>query len=166
MTLLDRMIAFLEQRGCWYRHDVHPLSYTARETALADHVPPRSFAKTVVVHHADGFALAVLPADRIVNLSELREAFGSANLRLATETEVSSLFGDCDLGAMPPFGNGALYNIPVYADGLLMAEETIHFNAGTHRDVIRLKVEDWCELVRPNVLALSTGRTMGAGAGR
>jgi len=91
---------------CWYRHDVHPLSFTARETALADHVPPRCFAKTVIVHFDRDYAMAALPADRGVNLDELRDAFGCGHLRLATEHEVAELFADCELGAMPPMGNG------------------------------------------------------------
>ena len=151
MPLLDRLVAFLEKRGCWYRHDVHPLSFTARETALADHVPPRCFAKTVIVHFDRDYAMAALPA-----------AFGCGHLRLATEHEVAELFADCELGAMPPMGNGTLYEMPVYCDGLLMAEEAICFNAGTHRDVIRLRVEDWCELVHPRVLAFSAGRAAAA----
>jgi Ala-tRNA(Pro) deacylase len=162
MPLLDRLVAFLELRGCWYRHDVHPLSFTARETALADHVPPRCFAKTVIVHFDQDYAMAALPADRGVNLDELRDAFGCGHLRLATEHEVAELFADCELGAMPPMGNGTLYDMPVYCDGLLMAEEAICFNAGTHRDVIRLRVEDWCELVHPRVLAFSAGRAAAA----
>jgi Ala-tRNA(Pro) deacylase len=164
MKLLDRLTAFLELRGSWYRHDVHPLSFTARETALADHVPPRSFAKTVIVYFEDGYAMAVVPADRAVNLDDLRSSFGCSHLRLATEKEVAELFSDCELGAMPPMGNGTLYEMPVYCDGLLMAEDTISFNAGTHHDVVRLKMDTWCELVRPQVLAFSSTKTAGANA--
>jgi prolyl-tRNA editing enzyme YbaK/EbsC (Cys-tRNA(Pro) deacylase) len=40
-------------------------------------------------------------------------------------------------------------------DGLLMAEDVISFNAGTHRDVIRMNTEDWEQLVKPSVLAFS-----------
>lgn len=155
MTTLDRLIALLEMREVAYQHDEHPLTYTARETAVADKVPPRCFAKTVVVHFEDGFAMAVLPADRIVDLEELRLAFGSRHLRLATEAELARLFPECELGAMPPLGNGALFDLPVWVDGLLMAEESICFNAGTHRDVIRMGVEDWEEIVRPQVLAFA-----------
>jgi Ala-tRNA(Pro) deacylase len=164
MIILDRLISYLELRGCWYRHDVHRLSFTARETAIADHISPRSFAKAVIVHFEEGFAMAVLPADRAVDLGELRAAFGCSHLRLAMEREIAELFADCDLGAMPPMGNGTLYEIPVYADGLLMAEDTISFNAGTHRDVIRMKVDDWSDLVRPRVLAFSSSRAARAGA--
>jgi len=114
------------------------------------------------VHFDRDYAMAALPADRGVNLDELRDAFGCGHLRLATEHEVAELFADCELGAMPPMGNGTLYEMPVYCDGLLMAEEAICFNAGTHRDVIRVRVEDWCELVHPRVLAFSAGRAVAA----
>lgn len=155
MTTLDRLIALLEMREISYTHDLHPLTYTARETASAEHVPPRCFAKTVVVHYSDGYAMAVLPADRHVDLEELRLAFGSRTLRLATETELQELFPECELGAMPPLGNGTLFDMPVWADGLVLAEEQICFNAGTHRDVVRMTTEDWEQLVKPSVLAFA-----------
>ena len=155
MKTLDRLIALLEMRDVFYRHDRHPLSYTARETARAEHIPPRSFAKVVVVHCEDGYALTVLPADRIVDLDELREAFGTRHLRLATENELQELFPECELGAMPPFGNGTLFEYPVWVDGLLMAEELISFNAGTHRDVVMMNTEDWEQIVKPSVLAFA-----------
>ena len=159
MKTLDRLIAFLEMRQVYYRHDRHPLSYTARETARAEHVPPRSFAKVVVVHSEEGYAMAVLPADRIVDLEELRVAFGSRHLRLATEHELGELFADCELGAMPPFGNGTLYDMPTWVDGLLMAEEMISFNGGTHRDVMQMNTEDWEQTVKPSVLAFAHAAT-------
>jgi Ala-tRNA(Pro) deacylase len=155
MKNLDRLIALLEMRGVHYEHDHHTLSYTARETARVDHVPPRSFAKVVVVHSEDGFAITVLPADRIVDLEELREALGSRHLRLATERELDELFPECELGAMAPFGNGTLSELPVWVDGLLLAEETISFNAGTHRDVVQMNTEDWEQIVKPSVLAFA-----------
>jgi Ala-tRNA(Pro) deacylase len=155
MTTLDRLIAMLEMRGIWYHHDLHPTAFTARETANAEHVPPRSFAKTVIVHFEDGYAMTVLPADRLVDLEELRHAFGSRHLRLATEKELNELFPECELGAMPPFGNGTLFEQPVWADGLLLAEDVISFNAGTHQDVVRMNSEDWEALVRPQVIAFA-----------
>lgn len=155
MKTIDRLVAFLEMREVTYRHDRHPLSYTARETAVAEHVPPRCFAKTVIVHGEDGYAMAVLPADRSVDLEELRLAFGSKHLRLATESEMTELFPECELGAMPPFGNGILFDLPVWVDGLLMSEEMICFNAGTHRDVVQMQIEDWENLVKPSVLAFA-----------
>ncbi|MCC7153154.1 MAG: YbaK/EbsC family protein [Bryobacterales bacterium] len=161
MNTLDRIESVLQMRDCWYQHDTHPSAFTAREVALLDDVPQRSFAKTVVVHWEQGFSMAVLPADKRVDLEELRLDFGFHHLRLATEFELQELFPDCELGAMPPLGNGLLYDLPVYADGLLTAQEYIAFNAGTHCDVVRMKVDDWMALVRPNVLSFAKGAAAG-----
>jgi Ala-tRNA(Pro) deacylase len=155
MTTPQRVIGLLRERGCWFRHDKHPQAFTALEVAESDHVAPRSFAKTVVIHFEDGYAMAVLPADRLVDLEELRVAFGSRALRLADEQELGKLFPDCELGSMPPLGNGIVYDLPVWADGLLMAEEDICFNAGTHRDVVHLHTDDWEALVKPQVLSFA-----------
>ena len=156
MSTLDRVLAYLNSRSLWFAHDRHPLAYTATEVAAVEHMPPRNFAKTVVVHSPEGYAMTVLPADRRVDLDELRLALGVAHLRLANEGELQDLFGTCELGAMPPFGNETIYDIPVYVDGLLVTEEEIGFNAGTHRDVVRMRTEDWMDIVKPQVLAFAT----------
>src|SRR5712664_3244066 len=71
--------------------------------------------------------LAVLPAPNHVRLDRLAAEVGKS-VRLATEQEFSSFYPDCELGAMPPFGS--LYNLPVYVDESLAADEAIVFNAG------------------------------------
>jgi Ala-tRNA(Pro) deacylase len=65
----------------------------------------------------------------------------------ALEDEFKELFPDCQPGTMPPFGN--LYNLPVYADASLAANDLIAFNAGTHHTVIRMHYADFERLVRP-----------------
>lgn len=154
MKTLDRLVAFLELKGVSYRHDIHPLSYTARETARAEHVPAH-------VRQGGDRALRGWLLDGRSTLGPHRGSrrtahrFGTRHLRLAKETELQELFPDCELGAMPPFGNGTLWEIPVWVDGLLMAEETISCNAGTHKDVIQIDTEDWEQLVKPSVLAFA-----------
>jgi Uncharacterized conserved protein len=96
--------------------------------------------------------LAVLPAPNHVRLDKLAAELGKS-LRLATEQEFSSLFPDCELGAMPPFGS--LYNLSVYVDELLAADEAIVFNAGTHRDAIRIRYDDFVRLAKPRVCSFA-----------
>ena len=74
--------------------------------------------------------------------------------RLATEEEFQRMFPDCEVGAMPPFGN--LYGIDVYVAPNLAAEKEIAFNAGTHTDVIKMTFEDFERLVQPRVLSFTT----------
>jgi Ala-tRNA(Pro) deacylase len=102
----------------------------------------------VVIAAGAKTALAVLPASYHVNLKKLGDLIGEP-ARLATEEEFIGLFPDCELGAMPPLGE--LYALPVYVDKSLEADEEIVFNAGTHRDAIRMKYTDFKRLAKPTV---------------
>jgi Ala-tRNA(Pro) deacylase len=153
--MLERLLEFLNQSRVQYTHHVHPTAFTAREVASLEHLPAHEFAKTVVYHGDTGYGMAVLPADTKLDLQELRVLLGLQRARLATEAELASLFRECELGAMPPFGN--LCGIPVYVDARLTAEETIAFNAGTHRDLILMKFRDYERLVGPSIVHLARG---------
>ncbi len=153
MAILPRLQELLEEQNVPYSHTTHPLAYTAREVAQAEHLRPHEVAKTVVFLADGDYGFAVLPANCLVDLQALREALGAAHVRLATESEIAHLFPDMELGAMPPFGN--LYDMPVYVDSSLADEETIAFNAGTHKDVLHLKFSDFQKLVKPVMISFS-----------
>ncbi len=150
MPLLPKLREFLDQQQVGYTHTVHPLAYTAREVASVEHIPPREVAKTVVFLDEQGYGMAVLPADSVIDLEQLRMDLGLSRLRLATEPELAELFPGCDLGAMPPFGN--LFGLPVYVDSRLASEDMIAFNAGTHHDVVHMHYRDFANLVNPAVV--------------
>jgi Ala-tRNA(Pro) deacylase len=153
MPFSTKLQEFLEVNQVPFKHTVHPLAYTAREVASAEHLPAREVAKVVIVSAEGAYQMVVLPANRALDLAELRSALGLAHARLATEDELSRLFPDCDRGAMPPFGN--LYNIAVYVDSGLALDEWIAFNAGSHTDVIHMKFKDYKWLVNPVILRLA-----------
>ncbi|MGE5647972.1 MAG: aminoacyl-tRNA deacylase [Acidobacteriota bacterium] len=150
MPILPQLQEFLDQNQIRYTHTVHPLAYTAKEVASAERVPAREVAKTVVFLSENGYGMAVLPADSVVDLEQLRQDLGLSRLRLATEAELAELFPSCELGAMPPFGN--LFSLPVYVDARLAGEDMIAFNAGTHRDVIHMHFRDFNALVNPAIV--------------
>ncbi|MEP0823673.1 MAG: YbaK/EbsC family protein, partial [Ignavibacterium sp.] len=120
---------------------------SAYDAARAAHVSQREFAKTVVVRIDGKFWMAVLRADHKINIHAIKAAFGAHEVHLAHEEDLSALFPDCELGAMPPFGN--LYGIPVLVDQALLSDEEIAFNACNHSRVIRLKLSDYLRLVNP-----------------
>jgi len=153
MTMLKKLQEFLDRNGVEYLHTVHPTAYTAREVAAAEHIPPHEVAKTVVLLSENGYAMAVLCADCVVDLEQLRADLGLARVRLATEAELGELFPDCELGAMPPLGN--LFGLPVYVDAQLAACERIAFNAGTHRDMVHMRFGDFQRLVKPEIIAFA-----------
>ncbi len=150
MAMLRKLQEFLDQNGVQYTHTVHPTAYTAREVAAVEHIPPQEVAKTVVFLSENGYGMAVLCADCVVDLEQLRRDLGLTRLRLATEAELGELFPDCELGAMPPLGN--LFGLPVYVDSQLAAEEMIAFNAGTHRDLVHMRFRAFERLVKPEII--------------
>jgi len=56
---------------------------------------------------------------------------------------------------MPPFGN--LYGIKVFADESLAKDKEIAFNAGSHRELVRLAWEDFEKLVKPKIIRFAAG---------
>jgi Ala-tRNA(Pro) deacylase len=57
---------------------------------------------------------------------------------------------------MPPFGN--LYDLPVFADEGLSHDKEIAFNAGSHRELVRMAWEDFEKLVKLRMARFATGR--------
>jgi Ala-tRNA(Pro) deacylase len=158
MALLEKLRVFLDENRAEYTLTTHPLAYTAREVASVEHLPNREVAKTVIVCGDDGYHMVVVPASKLVDFQEVRLTLGFSHARLATEDEIARLFPDCDLGAMPPFGN--LYGMPVFLDSSLAVEETIAFNAGTHRDVVHMHTDEYRALTHPTIVTLAREAAM------
>ena len=98
-------------------------------------------------------AMTVLPASYKVDFDLLKETTGARKVELATEKEFKDKFPDCEVGAMPPFGN--LYDMEVFAAHSLREDEEIVFNAGTHTELMRLSYADFERLAKPVLLKFS-----------
>ena len=85
-----------------FTHSIHQTAFSAREVASAEHLPAREVAKSVVVHSDVGYAMLVVPANKLVDFQEVRLELGFKQLRMVTEFELGKLFPDCELDAMPP----------------------------------------------------------------
>jgi Ala-tRNA(Pro) deacylase len=145
---------FLDKEKVKYVSIVHSTAYTAQEVAASAHIPGKELAKTVIVQLDGQTAMAVLPANRKVVLQDLREATGADQVKLVPEEQFKQKFPDCEIGAMPPFGN--LYGMEVFAAGSLASNEEIAFNAGSHTEVIKLPYKDFERLVHPKVVSFTT----------
>jgi Ala-tRNA(Pro) deacylase len=144
---------FLDREGVRYTSIRHSPAFTAQEVAHYAHVSGKHLAKTVIVKLDGRLAMAVIPAPERVDLTALREATGAQHADLASETEFQMRFPDCDVGAMPPFGN--LYGMEVYLDSQLTHDPEIAFAAGSHDEVVRLAYADFERIVRPRVVELA-----------
>jgi Ala-tRNA(Pro) deacylase len=147
MAIPESIRRFVEGRGIGFTPIHHRIAYTAQEEAAATHVPGREWAKTVVCI-ADGQPiLAMVTAYDHVDLEAIRAACGAKVVRLASEAEFTSLYPECETGAMAPFG--PLYGQKVLVDEALTRDRDITFHAGTHADAIRMRYEDFVGLVHP-----------------
>ncbi len=152
MSISTRLKTLLDENQISYSVMTHTTAYTAQGAAATMQISGKELAKTVVLRAGDETILAVLPAPRHARLEKLQALLGKP-VRLATEQEFGSFFPDCELGAMPPFGS--LYHLPVYVDDALAADEEIVFNAGTHRDAIRMRYADFARLAKPTICSFT-----------
>ncbi|MGH1537129.1 MAG: aminoacyl-tRNA deacylase [Gammaproteobacteria bacterium] len=146
---VTRLTNYLIDKDIRYSIIPHMATYTAQETAASTHIPGIEFAKTVMVKIDKELAMAVLPAQYKVNLSHLKQATDAMLVELAVEDDFVNIFPGCETGAMPPFGN--LYGLDVYVDDSLLADEEIAFNAGSHKEIIKISYQDFMHLVRPQI---------------
>ena len=150
---VKKLKTYLDENNVKYLTLRHSSAYTSQEIAAAAHVSGKELAKTVMINIDGKMAMAVLPASYQIDFDNLKEIFGTRNVSLASETEFMYRFPDCEVGAMPPFGN--LYDMEVYVAESLSEDKEIAFNAGSHTELIRLSYADYERLVEPRVFKFS-----------
>lgn len=156
MPILRRLKELLDQAKISYEVFDHPAAFTAQGVAVSQHIPGQEMAKVVILRADGSPVMAVVPASRMISLAKLKAARGVKQVVLAEEGELASLFPECEVGGMPPFGN--LFGLPVYVDTSLEKDEAIFFNAGNHRQTVRVKYADFKKLVSPIVVTLTHER--------
>jgi Ala-tRNA(Pro) deacylase len=131
---------FLDQANVPFDVTDHPLSASSRETARVAHLKGKRLAKGVVVQDRRNgrFFMAVLPADRHLDLEWLKEDYQMDPV-LANEWDLKSLFPDCEPGAVPPFGQA--YHLTTIWDDSLDRQQELFFEAGDHQHLVHLDHE-------------------------
>ena len=151
---LEKLKEFLDSHDVKYVTLSHSPAYTAQEIAASAHIPGKELAKTVVVKLDEQPALVVVPASYQVDFDLLRLATGAHTVELATEYEMREEFPDCEVGAMPPFGN--LFGVETFVAESLAEDDKIAFNAGSFTELVQLPYRDFARLVQPSVLKIAS----------
>lgn len=149
MTSKERLERYFTENGVSFNVTPHAEVYTAQEVAAVEHVPGMFVAKVVIAMVDGAPTMLVLPAPFRVDMAKLKSALRAKTAALATEDEFGGLFPDCELGAMPPFGN--LYDVPVVVDRRLAEDPKIVFRAGNHRETMTIAYQDFERLVHPTI---------------
>jgi len=134
----------LRSKGSRYEIVHHPHSHTSMGTAQAAHIPGDRLAKTVLLEDEFGYVAAVLPSTYHVRLSEMRKKTGR-RLVMAGETEMRSLFKDCEVGAVPPICTA--YGMQTYLDESLIRQPDVYFEAGDHEQLIHMNIDQFLDLM-------------------
>ena len=154
---IQKLRQFLDENHVKYIVITHSKAYTSQGVAASAHISGNELAKTVMLKKDGELCMAVLPASRQVDLAKFAKFTNSRDVSLASEREFKDRFPDCEVGAMPPFGN--LYGLRVYVDTSLTRDKEIAFNAGSHLELIQLAYSDFERLVEPTIADFATRST-------
>ena len=144
MAIASTVSNYLAEHDVPYDVLTHPHTVTSGESAEAAHVPGNRLAKSVVLEDEQGYLMVVLPASRHVDLGELHRQL-NRNLGLATESELGTLFSDCEIGALPAIGPA--YGMETIIDDTIAEQPDIYFEAGDHEQLIHVSAEAFETLV-------------------
>lgn len=139
---------YLNDSHVHYQVLEHPRSQYSIQTARISHIAPAHLAKAVVLKAADHYLMCVLPASHRVVLSWIDRDyshFHKSAHRLVGEAELSALFPDCELGAIPAIGQA--FGIKVVWDSSMRYADEIYLEGGDHRHVFKLQGEEFMTLM-------------------
>ncbi|MCK5601113.1 YbaK/EbsC family protein [Candidatus Pacearchaeota archaeon] len=151
--LIRNLKDFLDEKSIRYTCISHSPAYTAQGIAAITHISGKEIAKTVMIKINGTMEMVVLPASHKVDLDLMKAAASTTNVELAHEEEFKDAFPDCEIGAMPPFGN--LYGMRVFVAEALTKDDEIAFNACSHHELIRMAYADFEMLVKPQIVRVA-----------
>ena len=149
-----QLVGLLDEQGARYRVIEHPAAGKSEEVARIRGTEVGQGAKAMAckLRMPEGppqHVLAVLAADRQLDLAALAACRGAKRASLMSPQEIAMLTG-CVLGAIPPFSFHA--GLELVADPELFARfAEIAFNAGRLDASIVLAADDYLRIARPRM---------------
>ena len=137
---MSTVTAHLDGLGVPYEVITHEVALSSIEEAKALGVDADEVLKTVVFTTEHGYAIAVLPASRRVDIDSIRAATGDRQSRLATEGQLRHEYPDIELGAFPPIGS--ILQAITFVDPEVFQHSTVVFAGGTTTESIRMRTDD------------------------
>lgn len=144
MAIAMTLKQFLDQHGVSYDTMRHNRTGCSSLTAQASHVSGDCIAKGIILRREDGYIMAIVPASRHVDLPQVQGCLAQP-VGLASEEELSTLFADCDVGAVPALAKA--YGLDAMVDESLDNASDIYIEGGDHRTLVHLRGPDFRELM-------------------
>ena len=137
----------LQEEGVVFARSEHAPTFTAQGLAAVEHVSGWNVAKPVLVKGKGQYTLCVIPAPAHLDLHAVAAALCEDDVELATEAEMAGVFSGCELGAEPPIG--AYFGLRTLADYMLMDDDYVVFQAGSHTESVRMSRADFERIADP-----------------
>jgi len=147
---IQQLKDFLDEASVEYMCLTHPPAFTAKELAHHVKIGGDKVVKTVIIELDGKMAMLVMPATWRVRWESLSRILDTDFVDLADEQTFQDRFPECEVGAMPPFGN--LFGMTVYCAESLTEQPELAFAAGSHTETLHMKTQDFLNLVQPMVL--------------
>src|SRR5690554_2193637 len=147
---IQQLKEFLDGANVEYMCLTHPPAFTAQQLAHHVKIAGDKVVKTVIIELDGKMAMLVMPATWRVRWESLSRILDTDFVDLADEQAFQDRFPDCEVGAMPPFGN--LFGMTVYCAESLTEQPELAFAAGSHTETLHMKTRDFLNLVQPIVL--------------
>ena len=141
-----RIYSFLKSMGISFDVIQHPPAFSAQKLAKYLHTPGRQIAKTVLLKTMESYKIAVLPADQMLDKSQI-ELLIQAKVKMANPLNMSELFFDCEWGVVTAFGSA--YGISTLVDSCLLKCSSIIVPGHSHLESIRISAQDYVALENP-----------------
>lgn len=142
---------YLQEQAISFDVIEHRSTFDAQRLARALHVSGGQVAKTVLLLADNDYAqvVAIVPADRLVDLRKVSQMLGGATIELASEAQLAAHCPDCQRGALPPFGSQ--YGLKTLLDKSLTNQPWMVFEGNRHNEAICIQVADFRRLEQPLV---------------
>ena len=121
------------------------------EAANLANIPPRSLYYPIVMRDSFGLMMAVIPASHKLDYDRLSELL-NRKISPAYQTQLSSVFADCQPGQIPPVG--IAYGLRTVIDAALSTPEEVYIVAGDHTRLIKMSRKSFM-LLQTNALLAS-----------
>ncbi len=145
MSLSNRLNNYLKVTHADYRVLSHSPTESAEASARAAQLPESCVVKSVVLRDRDSgrYLLALTPAGNRLKMNWVSPT-AKADLVMAREAELADLFPDCQMGAVPGFGQA--YSLDVVWDDELDQAEHLYFEAGNHEELVEIDHDEFRQL--------------------
>lgn len=147
MPIPKKIIEYLKKNKIKFEEVTHKKVYTAFDLSKTLKEKVEKITKTLVVKTDKGYAIIILPANKMVDLQKLKKLLSAKKIEIAKEKVMKEFF-KMKPGTMTPFAK-LHKNVPLYLDKTLLKLRDVLMSAGSYTESLRLKVKDLIKLEQP-----------------